>query len=181
MNAQRLRAFAVTVALVLGAGTMSAVAAPLLREEMAPAAVEAITSQSEDVGQPTEAVAPEPAQERTGDAADEDEARQQAVERRAEKLAERDARAAQRQAAKAKRAAVKAERKPAKAAAGRSETAKSQGEGRGNGHGQAVSSAARGETEPVGNCRNHGHWVSSVAKGKASCDDNPRSSDDADD
>ena len=41
-------------------------------------------------------------------------------------------------------------------------------------HGEAVSAAARGETEPVGDCRNHGHWVSTVAKGLASCDDNPR-------
>lgn len=45
---------------------------------------------------------------------------------------------------------------------------------KGNAHGKAVSAAARGETPPVGDCRNHGHWVSTVAKGLASCDDNPR-------
>lgn len=43
-----------------------------------------------------------------------------------------------------------------------------------NGHGKAVSRAARGLTPPVGDCRNHGHWVSTVAKGLDSCDDNPR-------
>ena len=42
------------------------------------------------------------------------------------------------------------------------------------GHGDAVSKAARGLTPPVGDCRNHGHWVSTVAKGLTSCDDNPR-------
>ena len=69
--------------------------------------------------------------------------------------------------------------KAAKAAKGANSKGEALGHRKGAGHGTRVSAAARGETPPVGSCRNHGHWVSTVAKGLASCDDNPRPAPDA--
>ena len=179
---QRLRAFLVTVALVVGAGTMSAVAAPLLRsDDGGRAAVTATESETDGAsgsnGEPTEEPT-EPVDKPTEtvgdvDEAAEDEAKADTHTAAAKKAAREDTRSA-RAAAKAERDQAKTDRKAAKAGK------HNYGQGKGNAHGKAVSDAARGVTAPVGNCRNRGHWVSTVAKGKSSCDDNPKPAKGAD-
>ncbi len=169
MNTQRVRAFAVTVALVLGAGTMSAVAALLLRSE-APPEVNAPPSQAASEAAPAKDRTEE-ARERTAERAGSDKTDHAKAARRAR------APKAKQASAKGKATAAAAKAKPKIKAQGKGKPpAKAAGapQGRGNAHGKTVSAAARGQTPPVGNCRNHGHWVSTVAKGKASCDDNPR-------
>jgi len=157
MNVQRVRAFGVTVALILGAGTVSAVAAPLLRTDVDLAAEPSEPASELSSEAPSEE-APDTATEdpsdveepKTQDPADDDAKTQKEREEATERRAERKADQAKRKAANA------------------------HANGNGNAHGKAVSAAARGETEPVGDCRNHGHWVSTVAQGLESCDDNPR-------
>ena len=167
MDVRRVRTFAVTVAMVLGAGTMSSFAAPMLQTAATEDATEATTEVvTEDPTEPVEESS-EPVEETTTDDADNQE-------RRAAREARAKAKAA---AAKAERDAAKVERKAAQAQRKEAKT----NNGKGNAHGKAVSDAARGVTEPVGDCRNHGHWVSTVAKGKDSCDDNPRPPKGADD
>ena len=176
MFIKRLRAIAVTLAMVLGAATVSALAAPMLRSQ-APTDVEvgpseAVTGDASEVGEDVTATETEDATRPDGTT-------------RGEPLdtADKDGEPKNDPAAK-QRSAVGRERAEKNKAAAHGQR-KGDGlpehaQGNGNAHGKAVSSAARGETPPVGECRNHGHWVSTVAKGLASCDDNPRPPDEAD-
>lgn len=148
---------------------MSAVAAPLIQGDQVAAPEPTETAPpTEFVADPTEPPeATEPAEEPESNG---DQAAEHANEREAR--ARSDAKTAAKAAAKAERDAAKAQRAAAKVTGPKGPKAAKTNNGRGNGHGKAVSSAARGQTPPVGNCRNHGHWVSTVAKGLASCDDN---------
>ncbi|MPZ72447.1 MAG: hypothetical protein GEU74_04340 [Nitriliruptorales bacterium] len=150
MTTLRVRVFAVTFGMVLGAGTLSAVAAPVAQRQP-----EAVEEAGTDVPAPTEA--PEPTEPAAAVTEDDRPA------------APDEAKASASTTPRPDRRDRRAEKPEARASA--------RGSGQGNAHGKAVSAAARGATPPVGDCRNHGHWVSTIAKGQSSCDDNPRPAD----
>ena len=173
MLVKRIRAVAVTLAMVIGAGTMTAVAAPLLRSQ------DAIEPETAITESPSEAF---PAEEGTESVT---ETAEEATEVVTETVQDDDSDAGGEDAARdGKTRPAKDKARPAKSGKrtpAKGEESKDEGtgppahaKGHGNSHGRAVSEAARGETPPVGACRNHGHWVSSVAKGLGSCDDNPK-------